>query len=126
MDPEEPLDLRITELTGISDAMLHGQPKAAEVLPELLEFIGNDPVAAHNANFDVSLLQAELKRIGLQWSGPVIDTLAYARKMYPELKAHKLGAVCKHLGVSLKNAHRAVHDATATAQCLKRMNEETH
>ena len=125
VDPEEPLEQKITELTGISDAMLQGQPKAAEALPKLLAFIGKDPIAAHNAGFDVSLLQAELKRIGLAWSGPVIDTLAYARKLYPELKSHKLGAVCKHLGVSLKNAHRAVHDATATAHCLKRMNEET-
>ena len=125
VDPEETLERKVTELTGITDAMLRGQPKAAEALPKLLAFIGNDPIAAHNANFDVSLLRAELKRIGLSWSGPVIDTLAYARKLYPDLKSFRLGALCKHLGVSLKNAHRAVHDATATAQCLKRMFEDT-
>ena len=125
VNPEEPLERKITELTGITDAMLQGQPSAAEALPKLLEFIGEDPIAAHNAGFDANLLRAELKRIGRSWSGPVIDTLAYARKLYPELKSHRLGAVCKYLGVSLKNAHRAVHDATATAQCLKRMFEET-
>ena len=125
VNPEEPLERKITELTGITDAMLQGQPGAAEALPKLLEFIGEDPIAAHNAGFDANLLRAELKRIGRSWSGPVINTLAYARKLYPELKSHRLGAVCKYLGVSLKNAHRAVHDATATAQCLKRMFEET-
>ena len=85
VDPEETLERKVTELTGISDAMLKGQPKAAEALPQLLAFIGKDPIAAHNANFDVSLLRAELRRIDLNWSGPVIDTLAYARKLYPDL-----------------------------------------
>ncbi len=125
VDPGEALSPKITEITGITDANLQGQPKAAEVLPKLLAFIGDAPIAAHNASFDGSLLQAELKRIGLTFRNPVLDTLSYARKMYPALKSYRLGALCKHLGVSLKNAHRAVHDATATAQCLHRMFEET-
>ena len=125
VDPEEPLPSKITEITGITDANLQGQPTAATVLPELLRFIGDDPVAAHNAAFDVNLLRSELKRLNLSWKGPVLDTLTYARKLYPKLKSFRLGALCKHLGVSLKNAHRAVHDAAATAQCLARMFEET-
>ena len=125
VDPGEALSPKITEITKIQDAQLQGQPTAAEVLPKLLAFIGDAPLAAHNAAFDVSLMKAELKRIGLSWDGPVIDTLSYARKMYPDLKSFRLGALCKHLGVALKNAHRAVHDATATAVCLNRMFEET-
>ena len=125
VDPGEPLPEKITEITGITDAALRGQPSAAEVLPKLLEFIGDDPVAAHNASFDVSLLRSELKRLGLKWTGPVLDTLTYARKLYPKLKSYRLGALCKHLKVSLKNAHRAVHDAAATARCLALMFEET-
>ena len=125
VDPEEALTPKITEITGITDANLQGQPKAAEALPKLLEFIGDAPIAAHNAAFDVNLLKSELKRLNLSWSGPVLDTLTYARKLYPKQKSFRLGALCKHLGVSLKNAHRAVHDAAATAQCLARMFEET-
>ncbi len=125
VDPGEPVGPDITEITGISDAMLQGQPKAEEALPKLLDFIGDAPIAAHNAHFDASLLKAELKRLDMSLSTPVIDTLSYARKLYPELKSFRLGALCKHLNVSLKNAHRAVHDATATAHCLKRMFEET-
>ena len=125
VDPGEALSPKITDITGITDANLQGQPAAAEVLPKLLDFIGDAPIAAHNANFDASLLRSELKRLGLKFNGPVLDTLAYARKLYPKLKSFKLGALCKHLGVSLKNAHRAVHDAAATAQCLARMFEET-
>ncbi|MCR5566309.1 MAG: PolC-type DNA polymerase III [Clostridiales bacterium] len=125
VDPGQALGPEITELTGISDAMLQGQPKAAEALPQLLAFIGDAPIAAHNAHFDANLLKAELQRLDMSLSVPVLDTLAYARKLYPELKSFRLAAVCKHLGVSLKNAHRAVHDARATALCLKRMFEET-
>ena len=125
MDPEEALPPKITEITGITDANLQGQPKAETVLPKLLEFIGDAPLAAHNASFDVNLLKSELKRLNLHWNGPVLDTLTYARKLYPKLKSFRLGALCKHLGVSLKNAHRAVHDAAATAQCLARMFAET-
>ena len=125
VDPEQPIGPEITELTKITDAMLQGQPKAAEALPKLLAFVGDLPIAAHNARFDVSLMKAELKRLGLSWSGPVLDTLAYARKLYPDLKSFRLNALCKHLGVTLKNAHRADYDATATAMCLKHMFEDT-
>ncbi len=123
VDPGEPLPEKITEITGITDVMLHGQPKAAEALPKLLEFIGDAPIAAHNSRFDASLMRHELRRLGLDRQGPVMDTLTFARKLYPGLKSFRLAALCKHLGVSLKNAHRAVHDATATALCLQRMFE---
>ena len=125
VDPGEMLPPKITEITGITDANLQGQPTAAEVLPKLLAFIGDAPIAAHNASFDANLMRSELKRLDLNWNGPVLDTLVYARKLYPKLKSYRLAALCKHLGVSLKNAHRVVHDAAATAQCLARMFDET-
>jgi len=66
----------------------------------------------------VAVLKAELRRLGMSFSAPVLDTLTFSRKLYPEMKSHKLGSVCKQLGVSLKNAHRAVHDARATGEVL--------
>ena len=125
VDPGEPLPPKITEITGITDANLQGMPKAEEILPKFLEFIGDLPIAAHNASFDANLLKTELRRIGLSFRNPVMDTLTYARKLYPTMKSFRLAALCKHLGVSLKNAHRAVHDATATAHCLSRMMQAT-
>ena len=124
VDPEIPLPEKITEITHITDQMLYGAPKAAEILPKLLEFIGDCPIAAHNAKFDCGVLTNELKRIGISYNPVQVDTLMLARKLYPELKTHKLGSVCKHLHVSLKGAHRAVNDASATAVCLARMMEE--
>ena len=124
VNPGELLKPKITEITGITDQMLRDQPDIQATLPQLLDFIGDCPIAAHNADFDYHILQSELRRQGITREYTVIDTLTYARKLYPELKSHKLGQVCKRLGVSLKNAHRAVHDATATAHCLAQMLEE--
>ena len=121
INPGCPIPTDVTNVTHITDSMVEDKDDASVVFPQLLDFIGDAPIAAHNAAFDHGVLRAELARLGLSWSGPVLDTLAFARKLYPDMKSHKLGKLCSALGVSLKNAHRAVHDATATAQCLSRM-----
>ena len=121
VNPKVPLKEKIVNLTGITDRMLADKETADTAIPKLMDFIGDAPIAAHNAAFDASLLKAELKRLGRSFSAPVIDTLTLARKMFPDLKSFKLSSVCKQLQVSLKNAHRAVHDATATALCLTKM-----
>ena len=81
-------------------------------------------MAAHNASFDVGFLKAEARRCGQTFFAPVLDTLSMARRLYPGLKSYRLGALCRVLKVPLKNAHRAVHDAAATAQCLQIMLAE--
>ena len=124
VNPKQPLKPKITEITGITDMMLADKETAETAIPKLMEFIGDCPIAAHNAAFDAALLRAELRRLGRQWNAPVLDTLTLCRKLYPEMKSHKLSSLCKQLGVSLKNAHRAVHDATATALCLAKMYKE--
>lgn len=104
--------------------MLQGKESPAEGVRKLLDFIGDLPVAAHNASFDIGMLEAECNRMGVSFHAPIIDTLMFSRRLNPSMKSHKLAAVCKNYGVSLKNAHRAVHDATATALCLDRMMKE--
>ena len=123
-NPGVPLRPKISEITGITDLMLEGRESPAEGVQKLLDFIGDCPVAAHNAPFDMGMLQAECRRMGVSFHASVIDTLVFSRKLYPQQKSHRLGAVCRLLGVSLKNAHRAVHDAAATAQCLAKMMDE--
>ncbi|MDD3214329.1 MAG: exonuclease domain-containing protein, partial [Eubacteriales bacterium] len=123
-DPGVPLKPKITEITGISDLMLRGKESPAEGVKKLLDFIGDCTVVAHNAPFDISFLEAECARMGVGFHAPVVDTLVLARRLYPQWRSYKLGAVCRQLGVSLKNAHRAVHDAAATAKCLQVMYGE--
>ncbi|MBE5787947.1 MAG: PolC-type DNA polymerase III, partial [Clostridiales bacterium] len=124
VNPGMILPSKIVEITHITDQMLRDAPPITEALPKLLEFMDGCPIAAHNAKFDCAVLQSELSRQGLTYDAPQLDTLTLSRKMYPELKSHKLGSVCKRLGVSLKDAHRAVNDAAATAQCLARMIDD--
>ena len=124
VNPKQPIPPRVSEITHINDNMVADAPTAEQAIPQLMDFIGDAYLAAHNADFDIPVLRAELKRLDREWQGPVLDTLGLARKMYPDLKNHKLASVCKQCGVSLKNAHRAVHDATATAQCLRVMLQE--
>ena len=115
---------KIVEITHITDQMLRDAPTAEQTIPELLKFMDGCPIAAHNAKFDCAVLESELKRQGIEYTAARLDTLTLARKLYPDLKSHRLGSVCKRLGVSLKDAHRAVNDAAATAQCLARMLDE--
>ncbi|MGI6696039.1 MAG: PolC-type DNA polymerase III [Christensenellales bacterium] len=125
VNPGIPLSQEIINITGIKDAMLIDAPKADIALKGLMDFAGDSPIAAHNAKFDIAFLRAELARLGQTFNSAQIDTLAFAQRLYPQMKSYRLSALCKFLGVQLKNAHRAVHDATATAQCLARMLEDS-
>ncbi len=121
INPMRPIPEKVTELTGITDGMVRDCPTIGQVIPEFAKFFEGCVLVAHNADFDTAFLRRALEDAGLKLASPVIDTLAFSRAACPELKSHKLGSVCKRFGVSLKNAHRAVHDARATASCLVEM-----
>ena len=124
VNPQEPIPPAVSSLTGITDAMVSSAKTAEEEIPALLTFINGAVFAAHNAKFDSSFLINECKRLGITWNGPILDTLELSRRLFPSLKSYKLGSICKQLGISLKNAHRAVHDAHATALALNRMIDQ--
>ncbi len=125
INPGKVLPQRISEITNITDDMLKDAPRLEDIMDEFLGFLEGCPIAAHNASFDCSIFRNELKRLGREeYKAPEIDTLMLSRKLYPQLKSHKLGSVCKALSVSLKGAHRAVNDAAATAQCLAKMFDD--
>lgn len=105
----------ITKLTGITDEMVANEPGINEVIPRFHDFIGNSVLVAHNASFDVGFIREKLNQNNLYLDNPILDTLELARAVFPELKNHKLNTLAKHLDVSLLNHHRAVDDATATA-----------
>ncbi len=123
VSPMRPLPAKIVEITGITDAMLAGMPTLDQVMPAFFEFCIGAVLAAHNADFDMAFVGRAFAAHGFKLEHPVVDTLSMSRNMFRDQKSHKLGAVCKRLGISLKNAHRAVHDARATAQALTKMLE---
>ena len=110
----------ITELTGITQAMVNRAPPATEVIPQLLKFIGNDMLAAHNASFDEKFLQAESLRLGLwsQHSG-LICSVKLARRVFPGLDSYSLGRLAGSLGIRFRgNAHRAEADSEVASAVL--------
>jgi DNA polymerase-3 subunit alpha (Gram-positive type) len=123
INPMRPLPGKIVEITGITDAMLTGMPTLDKVMPDFFEFCKGAVLAAHNADFDTAFVGRAFAAQGMKLDHPVIDTLSLSRNLFRDQKSHKLAAVCKRLGVSLKNAHRAVHDARATALALTKMLE---
>lgn len=110
----------ITELTGISQAMVDGAPCVSRVMPALLDFIGNDALSAHNASFDNKFLLAEALDLGLTpGHEKLICSLMLSRRIFPGLPSYKLAPLAKSLGIRFAGtAHRAEADAQVSADLL--------
>lgn len=122
LDPEVPIPAFIMGLTGITDAMVRGAPRFAQVAETLAGVLAGAVFVAHNARFDWAFLTAEFTRAG--WPGPVtprLCTMRLARRYLPELPRRNLDAVTTHLGVRVVDRHRAAGDALATAVVLDRL-----
>lgn len=98
---------------GISNEFLSGKPRFRKISKEMLTFFGDAPLVAHNASFDITMLNTELKRIGLpELSNPIVDTLALARSKKPGGR-HTLDAMCAfyRIDASRRTKHGALLDA---------------
>ncbi len=118
VNPERHIPEKITELTGITDAMVADAPKEKEAILKFIEFCGSDnPVlAAHNAQFDTSFVRNICNRQGIRFKFVTIDTLILCQVMHPELPRHKLGNMVKVLKLGKFDAHRADNDALMLAK----------
>jgi len=115
----------ITQLTGITNAMVAAAPPAAQVMAEASRFVGDAPMVAHNASFDRKFWEAELARAGLDAPQPFACTVLLSRRVYPDAPSHKLGNLIDHLGLPRTGrAHRALADAEMAAALLARMQRE--
>jgi DNA polymerase-3 subunit epsilon len=110
----------ITGLTGITQAMVDRAPPVAQVLPQLLDFIGDDALSAHNASFDEKFLRAEAARLDLTPShSALVCSLKLSRRVFPQLSSYKLGNLSGELGIKFRSAaHRAESDAEVAAEVL--------
>lgn len=115
----------ITQLTGISNAMVASAPDAARVMAEASRFVGHAPLVAHNAAFDRKFWQAELARAGLDAPQPFICTLLLSRRLYSEAPNHKLGSLVDyHRLPRTGQAHRALADAEMAAALLVQIQHD--
>ncbi len=126
VNPESPIPFFITQLTGISDAMVRHEPKFREIANDFLEFIGDSVLVAHNAHFDLRFLNHEIGRIHENYrvANPHLCTVQLSRKLLPHIENHKLNTVADYYRVSLINHHRASDDARATAHIFINLLDE--
>ncbi|HEU5081971.1 MAG TPA: DEDD exonuclease domain-containing protein [Acidimicrobiales bacterium] len=120
VDPGRDIPPAITVLTGLTTAMVRPAPRIEEVLPSLLEFLGDAVFVGHNVRFDKGFLEAALLRSdrpGLD--NAVVDTCALARRLVrDEVPNCKLGTLAERLRLDHRPTHRALDDALATADLL--------
>ncbi|ETP70714.1 ATP-dependent helicase [Planococcus glaciei CHR43] len=116
INPERKIPAFIQDLTNIADADVADAKPFAAHAAEIFEKLQGAIFVAHNTNFDLPFLQAELIRSGLpKWHGLTMDTVEMARLMYPTAFSYKLQDITSELGIPLESAHRADDDALATA-----------
>ncbi len=123
INPEVPIPFRIIQLTSIRDDMVMNEPTVDVILPEFLEFCKDAVMVAHNADFDISFIYKNCENLGIDYRATVVDTVAMARYLLPQLNRFKLDTVAKALGVSLEHHHRAVDDAECTADIFVKFVE---
>lgn len=115
----------ITQLTGISNAMVRAAPDASEVMRQASDFVGDAPMVAHNASFDRKFWMGELSRLGLPARQPFACTMLLSRRLYPQAPNHKLGTLVDYHRLPRTGAaHRALADAEMAAELLLRIQQD--
>ena len=124
VNPERQIPDDIVELTGINNEMIKGQPLLLEVVPKLLEFIGDSIIVAHNVEFDVNFISAGAKKVGLHMNNTSIDTLALSRFLMSNMKNYKLLSVAAGLDIEYENLDHAIDYAELNMKIYLKLIEQ--
>lgn len=114
--PTAPISAAITNLTGITNEMVAGARPRCEVVSDFLDFCEDDILIGHNVSFDYSFMKCSAAADGLPFEKLGIDTLKIAKKVHSDLDSKSLGSLCTYYNIENRAAHRAYHDALATAK----------
>lgn len=116
VNPHCPIPFTIQSLTGISNEMVEDAPSFADVAEDVYHLLQGKIFVAHNVNFDYSFLHKELKQAGYDWQAPKLCTVRLSRKIIPGYSSYSLGNLCRQVGITLRDRHRAMGDARATVE----------
>ena len=127
VDPGRPIPWAASRVNNITDDMVAGEPTMEEILPQFLEFVGEDVLAGHNiARFDLNFLYRDsMVRFGLLPGNDYVDTLLFARQSLPGLPSYALTALAEHYGLTTQGAHRALNDCRVNQQVFERLARES-
>ena len=114
--PKEEISPVITNLTGITNDMVSGARCSKDVVRDFLDFCEEDILIGHNVIFDYSFVKVCALSQGLTFEREGIDTLKIARKVHKDMESKSLGSLCNYYHIDNQAAHRAYHDALATAK----------
>jgi DNA polymerase-3 subunit epsilon len=121
INPEKEISAFISTFTGITNSMVKNAPAFSEVADTILELTEGKIIVAHNARFDYNFIKAEFRRLNIPFVKKNICTVLLSRKIFPEIRSHSLGNLCRDLGIEIDNRHRAFGDAAATALLLEKL-----
>ncbi len=119
INPEKKIPYFITNLTGISNAMVSDSPKFYEVAKKIIELTTDCIFVAHNVSFDYQFIRNEYKRLGYNYARDKICTVQLSRKLIPGQSSYSLGKICKALNIENSARHRASGDALATMKLFE-------
>ena len=121
VNPEKSIPQQVVEVTNITDEMVKDAQTIDKVMPNLLEFLGDSVLVAHNADFDIGFLKYNASQLGLSLKNTYIDTLRLAKDLFPDYKKYKLGIIADNLGIKVEVAHRALDDVDTTVKVFNVM-----
>ena len=125
VDPQRELSAKVTEITGLTTEFLKGKPLFEDIAQDFIDFVGDSPMIAHNANFDRGFINAGLERAGfaIYPGNRFIDTLMIARRKFPGA-SNTLDALCRRFDISLatRDTHGALVDAELLAKVYLELN----
>ena len=123
---DEPVPPMITRITHITNAILDGQPRIEEKIPYIYSFIQDTVLVAHNAQFDLNFINAELERANFPLSkNKAIDTLAFSKIIFPTLEYHRLDFLADTFKINKGSSHRAFDDAVTCMELFKVLIEKS-
>lgn len=121
VNPQREIPMSATKIHGISNAMVQSKPNIDVVLPAFFKYTEDTIIVAHNAAFDMRMLQTYEMRTGLRFVNPVLDTLLLSAIVHPAQEDQTLSSIARRLGVAVIDRHTAMGDAMMTAKIFIRM-----
>lgn len=114
--PSKPISPMITNITGITNEMVASARPTEDIVRDFVDFCGDYMLVGHNILFDYKFMKKHAMRYNLPFEKRGLDTLRIARKVLRHLESKSLGGLCEHYHITNQAAHRAYHDALATAK----------
>jgi DNA polymerase-3 subunit epsilon len=121
VNPMRALRWESIQIHGIQEEDLRDQPVIRDVLPRFHQFAEDTILVAHNAAFDMRMLQLKEDETGVRFINPVLDTMLLSHVVHPAQENHNLMTIAQRLGIDVTGRHTAMGDALATARMFLKL-----